>query len=57
MAFFVCTNVDEMCMCFKQNANTFATDLVTGINPVLKGNPVKTGSYPRSCKGLRIFST
>jgi hypothetical protein len=55
MAFFVCTNVDEMWMYFKQNPNTFAASLVPDVKSGLKGNPVKIGSYPRSCKGLLHF--
>ena len=29
---------------------TFAANLVPDFKPGLKGNPVKNGSYPRSCK-------
>lgn len=34
----------------KINLPTFAADLVADVKSVLKGNPVKFGSYPRSCK-------
>jgi hypothetical protein len=34
---------------------TFAMDLVADVKSVLKGNPVKIGSYPRSCKLCKLF--
>ena len=34
---------------------TFAANLVPDFKPGLKGNPVKNGSYPRSCKLCKLF--
>ena len=47
--------MDELFWKFKHNDDTFATSLVIDIKSVLKGNPVKIGSYPRSCKLYQLY--